>query len=65
MLKSSLSDYRHAYILLKGIIKITEGGVDDAAKLLEERNKGVIFKNCAQFTDICTTFKFIFQINCN
>ena len=65
MLKSSLSYYRHAYILVKGIIKITGGGVDDAEKLLEERNKGVIFKNCAQFTDNCTTFKFLFQINCN
>ena len=32
MLKSSLSDYSDAYILVKGKITITEGG-DDAAEI--------------------------------
>ena len=30
---------------------ITGAGADNAAKRLDERNKGVIFKNCAPFTD--------------
>ena len=40
-------------ILVKGTIKITGSGVDDATdadKRADERNKGVIFKNCAPFT---------------
>ena len=32
-------------------ITITEAGDDDAAKWVDERNKAVIFKNCAPFTD--------------
>ena len=39
-----------AYILVKGTITITGAGDDDASKRLHERNKGVIFKNCAPFT---------------
>ena len=50
-LRSSLCDYSDAYILVPGIITITGAGVDDAAKRLNKRNKGVIFKNCAPFTD--------------
>ena len=50
MLRSSLCDYADAYILVKGTITITGAGDDDAAKRLDERNKGVIFKNCAPFT---------------
>ena len=38
------------YILVKGTITITGAGNDDAAKRLDERNKGVIFKDCAPFT---------------
>ena len=49
MLKSNLCDYDDAHILVKGTITITEAG-DDATKNLDERNKGVIFKNCAPFT---------------
>ena len=41
MLRSSLCYY--AYILVKGTIKITGAGNDDAAKWLDERNKDVIF----------------------
>ena len=50
MLRSNLCDYADAYILVKGTITITGAGDDDAAKRLDERNKGVIFKNCAPFT---------------
>ena len=50
MLRSNLCDYADAYILVKGTITITGARDHDAAKLLDERNKGVIFKNCAPFT---------------
>ena len=35
---------------VKGTISITGAGNDDAAKWLDEQNKGVIFKDCAPFT---------------
>ena len=54
MLRSDLCDYIDVYILVKGTITITGAGDDDAAKRLDERNKGVIFKNCAPFTK-CTS----------
>ena len=50
MLRSSLCDYADAYILVKGTITITGAGNDAAARQADERNKGVIFKNCAPFT---------------
>ena len=50
MLRSNLFDYADAYILVKGTITITSAGYDDTAKQLDERNKGIIFKNCAPFT---------------
>ena len=50
MLTSSLCDFSDVYILVSGTIAITGAGADDAAKRLDERIKGVIFKNCA-FTD--------------
>ena len=50
MLRSNLCDYTDAYILVKGTITITGAGDDAAAKQLDERNKGAIFKNCAPFT---------------
>ena len=43
MLRSNLGDYADANILVKGTIKITGAGNDDAAKQLDERNKGAIF----------------------
>ena len=49
MLGSNLCDYAGAYILVKGNITIAGAGDDDVAKRLDERNKGVIFKNCAPF----------------
>ena len=47
MLKSSLCDYRDAYILFKGTITINGRGADVAARQADERDKGVSFKNCA------------------
>ena len=49
MLKSSLCDYSDAYIFVKGTITIEGAGNDAAARQADERNKGVIFKNCAPF----------------
>ena len=49
MLKSSLCDYSDEYILVKGKIIIAGVGADAAARQADERNKGVIFKNCAPF----------------
>ena len=54
MLKSSLCDYADAYILVAGIITITEAGDDAVARQTDERNKGVIFKYCAPFIK-CTS----------
>ena len=49
MIKSSLCDYADAYILIKGTITITGAGDDVAPRQANERNKCVIFKNCATF----------------
>ena len=57
MLRSNLCDYADAYIHVKGTITITRARDDDAAEQLDERNKSVIFKNCAPFT------KWISKIN--
>ena len=51
VLKSSLCDYSHAYILANGTITIKAEGDNNAAKRVDERNKGVIFKNCVSLTD--------------
>ena len=63
MLRSSLCDYADAYILVKGTITITGNARPEpdpnaprtAAQLLaarqeDERDKGVIFENCAPST---------------
>ena len=50
MLRSSLFDYADAYIRVQGTITITGAGDDAAARQADERNKGVIFKNCVPFT---------------
>ena len=57
MLKSDLCDYADAYIFVKGTITITGHGDDAAARQLDARNKGVIFKNCAQFTKCISRMK--------
>ena len=51
MLKSSLYDYTDAYIVVKGRITTTGAGEDAASRQADERNKGVIFKNRAPFTN--------------
>ena len=51
MLRSVLCDYSDTYILVSGTITITGAENNDAARRLDERNKGVIFKNCAPFND--------------
>ena len=48
MLRSSLSDYGDAYIFVKGEIKVDNTGSAVAPK---NKNKKMIFKNCAPFTD--------------
>ena len=51
MLKSILCGYSGSYILVSGTITIEGAGADNNAKWLDGRRKGVIFKNCALFTD--------------
>ena len=51
MLRSILSDYGDAYILVNGTITINGAGANNTAKQLGERNEEVIFKNCAPFID--------------
>ena len=46
-----MCDYSEAYILVSGTIKITGTGADHAATQVDERNKGVTFRNCAPFTN--------------
>ena len=50
MLRSNLVDHADAYILVKETITITGVGADVAARQADERDTGVIFKNCAPFT---------------
>ena len=49
MLKSNLRDYSDAYILVTGKITIAGAGDNAAARQADERDKGVVFKNCAPF----------------
>ena len=49
MLRSSLCDYRDAYIFVKG--NITVNNTADAGAAANNTNKKVIFKNCAPFTN--------------
>ena len=58
MLRLNLCDYADACILLKGTITITLAGNDAASRQDNERNKGVIFKNCAPFTK-CTSIQIV------
>ena len=51
MLKSILCDYSDAYILVKGTITIAGAGDDPAVRQADERDKGLMFKNCAPFTN--------------
>ena len=49
MLRSNLCDYAGAYIFVKGTITINGVGDNDNARQNDERDKGVIFKNCLPF----------------
>ena len=51
MLRTSLCGYSDACIFVSGAITITGAVNDDAGKRLDKRNKKIIFKNCARFTD--------------
>ena len=51
MVKSILCDYSDPYILASGTVTIDGAGAHNNAKGLDERNEGVIFKNCTPFTD--------------
>ena len=50
MIRSDSCDYSDAYILVLGAITVTGVEDDDSAKRTDERNKRVIFKNCAPIT---------------
>ena len=51
MLKSSLYDYKDAYILFKGRVTITGEGAEANERQADKRNKEIIFKNCSPFID--------------
>ena len=51
MLKWNLCDYSDVYILVKGTIPIAGRGADLAVRQADKRDKEVIFKSCAPFTD--------------
>ena len=51
MVRSNLYDWSDAYIFVSGTITIKEVGDKDAGKGADERNKGVIYRNCIPFTD--------------
>ena len=50
LVRSNLCDYGDAYILVNGRITITGAGYDGAARIADERDKGVTFRNCVPFT---------------
>ena len=52
MIRSSLCDYKNAYILDKGTITVPNTAAAGAAE--NNTNKKLIFKNCAPFTDCIT-----------
>ena len=41
--------FADTYILVKETVTVTGAGNDAATRRADERNKGVIFKNCAPF----------------
>ena len=59
MKRSDLCDYSDAYILVSRTTTITGAGDDDNAKRREERNRKVIFKNCAPFTNCISSINNI------
>ena len=63
MLKSSLYDYSDVYTLLKGTMTIAKRGTDEVTRQANERNKGVIFENCAPFIDCISEINNTTQID--
>ena len=51
MIRSNLCNYSDPHILVSGTITIAVTEDDVAAKRVDRRNKGVIFKSCALFTN--------------
>ena len=51
MLKSGLCDYSDTYIIVKETVTITGAVADAIARQADKRNKDVVFKNCAPFTN--------------
>ena len=49
MLRSNLCHFSDAYIFVKGSITITGDGDNNAGRQVDERDKGVTFKNYAPF----------------
>ena len=62
VIRSNLYNHSSAYIHVSGTITITGARDNDAAKRANEKDKGVIFKNCAPFTD-CISNKNNTQID--
>ena len=59
MIRSDLCDYSDAYIFVRGTKARAGAGDDDNAKRIDERNKGVIFKNCAPFANCISSINNI------
>ena len=59
MIRSELCDYSDAYILFSGTITTTGAGDDNNSKRTGKRKKGVIFKNCAPFTNCISSINNI------
>ena len=55
VIRKRLYDYGDAYILVSGTVTITGAGADAASKRANQRNRGVIFKNCEPFTECMST----------
>ena len=51
MLMWFLCDYSDKQVLVSETITIPRRRADQAARQTDERNKGVLFKHCATFTD--------------
>ena len=51
MIESVLWNYSEPHIPVKVTITIAEGGANATAKSPHEKNKGVMFKNCAPFSE--------------
>ena len=55
-IRSHLSDYSEAYILVKETITVSNKAAASAA--VNNTNKEVTFKNCAHFTDCITEMNY-------